>query len=198
MKTGALERTYNSAQMDENTFQTLFEKYYLPLEYYAAKFVGTASAPDIVHDIFHKLIEKDHIDIYQNIEGYLFRMVRNRALNELKSRKEDLFDHYPKDIAIQEIEYFDQHESLLQTEANDIIFAAIDELPPRMREVFIKSKLDGMKNIEIAEELNISVKTVEKNMTKAYKALREQLKDYQYSMLICSPIGINIVCSMFE
>ena len=75
------------------------------------------------------------------------------------------------------LELFDQ-SMLLEQDIERIITEAIDSLPEKCREIFIKSKIEGKKQKEIAEELNISLKTVENQMNIAYKKIRVELKDY--------------------
>ena len=75
------------------------------------------------------------------------------------------------------LEAFDV-EGLSEDNIKDIIEKALNTLPERCREIFILSKLEGKKQKEIAEELNVSVKTIEAQMTIAYKKLREELKNH--------------------
>ena len=69
-------------------------------------------------------------------------------------------------------------DGLSEDNIKDIIEKALNALPERCREIFILSKLEGRKQKEIAEELNVSVKTIETQMTIAYKKLREELKNH--------------------
>ena len=75
------------------------------------------------------------------------------------------------------LELFDQ-SILLEQDIERIITKAIDSLPEKCREIFIKSKIEGKKQKEIAAELNVSLKTVENQMNIAYKKIRAELKDY--------------------
>ena len=80
-------------------------------------------------------------------------------------------------IKFDSLESFDTNWTSEQ-KLEEVIQNALNSLPERCREIFIKSKLEGKKQKEIAEELCISVKTVENQMTIAYKRLKEELKDY--------------------
>lgn len=156
--------------MTSAEFDNQFRKLYLPLGMYALRIVGDAeSAEDIVGDAFLKAWQV--IDSGQEIEqfrGYMYRSVRNECISFLRNRKETVgIEHIP-----------DVNEETVDTSLRDArIWKAIDELPERCRTVFLLSKRDGLSNEEIAEELNISIKTVKNQMTKAFGRLREALAD---------------------
>ena len=96
----------------------------------------------------------------------MYTAVRNECLNYLKNKKEtENIENIP-----------DVSEETIDTSVRDAkIWKAIDELPPKCREVFLLSKRDGLSNEEIAEEMGISIKTVKNQMTKAFSRLRESL-----------------------
>jgi RNA polymerase sigma-70 factor (ECF subfamily) len=76
------------------------------------------------------------------------------------------------------LEAFDQDLLSSETSIGDLIIKAIDSLPPKCREIFLKSKLEGKKQKEIAREMNLSVNTVETQMGIAYAKLKRELKNY--------------------
>ena len=149
-------------------FDNYFTRLYLPLGMYALRIVDNADdAEDIVENTFMKAwqIVSSGSEI-ENFNSYIYRCVRNECISFLRGRKE------LEDIdSISEI-----CEEVIDTSFRDArIWKAIDELPEKCREIFLMSKRDGLTNAEIAEEMNISIKTVKNQMTKAFARLRESL-----------------------
>lgn len=149
-------------------FETYFRKLYLQLGMYALRIVGNADdAEDIIDESFLKawqaISEGKDID---NFNAYIYRSVRNECVSFLR-RKKDFADIE----SVPEVS-----DEVIDTSIRDArIWKAIDKLPDKCREIFLMSKRDGLSNAEIAEELNISVKTVKNQMTKAFSRLRESL-----------------------
>ena len=150
--------------MNENfdiTYKALFRRYYPSLIFYATRLVGEEEAEDVVQDVFVELWKrKDHIEIGDQIQAFLYRAVYTRALNVLKHRSVE--DGY----CVAMIE-----DKELRKEIHD----AINELPDKCKEVFKLSYLHDMKNKEIADILGVSLRTVEAHMYKALKYLRGRL-----------------------
>ncbi len=154
--------------MTVKEFESHFRNLYLPLGMYALRIVDNADdAEDIVAETFLKAWQaiSSENDI-ENFNAYIYRSVRNECVSFLRSKKELM------DIdAIPEI-----CDDVIDTSIRDAkIWKAIDELPDKCRTVFLMSKRDGLSNAEIAEELNISVKTVKNQLTKAFSRLRDAL-----------------------
>lgn len=105
-------------------------------------------------------------------EPYLYRSVRNVSLNRLRSRRDtvglDSLEEVAGDAEV-------APEIMERAERDARIWRAVDSLPAKCREVFLLSKRDGLANKEIAERLGISVKTVENQITKAFRKLRGDL-----------------------
>lgn len=158
----------------------LFKGFYRSLCLYAVHYLQDIdAAEDIVGDCFVSLLE--HMKAgkqLDNPKSYLYTMVRNACLDRL--RKENLFitDLSPTDLEghISDEEAADRsfHEAKL--------WAAIDSLPDKCRQVFLMSKRDNMKYQEIAQGLGISEKTVEHHISKALKTLRGKEKDIFYCL----------------
>lgn len=170
-------RAGESTALDE-----LFRRYYVDLCRRALRFVNDEQeAEDIVQNLFVALWEKRADQGNLDAVGpYLRRAVRNRSLNYLRDRKRIPVDdgEIPETIADQNF----ADDDLTQDELRDRIHTAIDALPARCRLVFVMSKLEEMSHKEIAEALDISPKTVENQMTRAYRFLREWLS---LILLIC-------------
>ncbi|MBB4078144.1 RNA polymerase sigma-70 factor (ECF subfamily) [Lewinella aquimaris] len=165
-------RTGESAALDE-----LFRRHYVELCRVAIRLVTDgAAAEDIVQEMFTSLwTKRDKLpEETPAVSAYLRRSVRNRSLNFLRDRKRIPVDN--GDIPENSTDTQYQPAAALEQEELQVrINRAIDRLPERCRLVFVMSKVEDMAHREIAEELGISVKTVENQMTRAYKFLREWL-----------------------
>lgn len=157
-----------------------FKLYYRPLCLYALHYVHDIdNAEDIVQDCFVAMIEKSREEAISNARSYLYMAVRNRCLNMLRDAREDLSaTDVEGNISDEEAVEASLHEAELWT--------AIDSLPAKCREVFLMSKQRGLKYREIADELGISEKTVEHQVSKALKVLRGKVSDFFYSLLCLS------------
>lgn len=166
-------------QGDERVFEQVFREHYKVLCGYAIKFLKEKeAAEEIVQDVFFKLWEKrETLEITTSLKSYLFRAVHNRCLNTVKHI--DIRENYKAEneerIKSEEenlTEHFNQFELQQQ------IQKAIDTLPEQRQKIFKLSRFQGLKYREIAEQMELSEKTVEAQMSKALKTLREALKDY--------------------
>jgi len=163
---------------DKESFELLFKTYYKSLCFYALKFLDDYdNAEEVVQDVFINVWEKrNRILAPSSVRNYLFGAVRNRSLNMLKHKK--VVDQHKMDNLKIQLEQADD-DFLHEVDLMNKINAQIDALPPRRREIFILSREYGLKYREIADKLNISVKTVETQMGGALKTLRENLKEYK-------------------
>lgn len=164
--------------------EKLFKTHYLQLCNYAYLFLkDTDESEDVVQAVFYQLWKKkDSTEITSSIKSYLFTSVRNTCLkriNHLKVRNEYKehvihLDHRNSNHTM---------EQMMSRELEDQIKDAVENLPDQCRLIFTLSRQSGLKYAEIAEHLKISVKTVENQMGKALKSLREKLKNYLIPML---------------
>jgi RNA polymerase sigma-70 factor (ECF subfamily) len=167
------------ARLDKSAFETLFRSFFPGLVLFAQKYVSDQdTAREIVHNVFLNLWEKrEKVDTSTSLKSYLFRSVHNRCLNFIRDQKkfnrdETLFDRLDSD------QFSDASDHLEEQELEQRIFDSLQALPEKCREVFMMNRFEGLKYAEIAQKLNISVKTVEAQMSKALKILRENLIDY--------------------
>jgi len=180
--------------MDKSNFERLFREYFTPLTNIANAVVRDKdTACDIVQHVFIKLwnnIEK--VEITSSEKSYLHRAVVNTAINYIEKNKRivlrDNFSDLENKIAIDPDE--NERESR-RSAINSKVYEVIDELPEKCRAVFSLSRIEGMKNAEIADHLGVSIKTVEKHIGKALKHLRFRLKDTINALLIIWLLGFK-------
>ncbi len=162
-------------------FEELFRQYSKPLFYYAAKFVDDESAKDIVQDVFVKLWSNHSITVSQSLNALLFTMIRNSCLQHLEKQKVRNKYLESTKLILQEEElsyYMEEKSSLIEQELEDKLNEVLNGLPDRCRQIFSLSRFENKKNKEIAEELHITVKAVEKQITRALDTIRTEMKDY--------------------
>ncbi len=143
-------------------------------------------AENIVQDIFLMLWEKrEALRVDVSLTAYLFTLVKNKCIDFLRHQmveqmySENVKHEYNEELNVKlfALESFD-HNFSSEEDIETLLRNAIDKLPERCRLIFIKSRIEGKKYKEIAEELNLSVNTVEGQISIALKKLREELKDY--------------------
>lgn len=164
---------------DERAFERIFKQYYKGLCGYAIRMLQEQEgAEEIVQDMFCKLWEsRETVNINTSLKSYLFRAVHNRCLNQIKhiNIRENYKNHNQERIDHEEQHFSEHYEKF---ELQQQIEQAIQKLPTERQRIFRMSRFDGMKYREIADELGISIKTVEVQMGKALKTLRDDLSDY--------------------
>lgn len=159
-------------------FEKLFREFYSHLCAYANTFVKDIDASqDLVQEfLFHIWEIKAELPLDVPVKAYLFKSVHNRCLNLIK-HEQVKSKHQEQTFLDFKDNYYEEggngHEEL-----HDKIRQTIDKLPPERRKVFIMHRYDELKYKEIAEKLNISIKTVENQIGKALAFLRDELKDY--------------------
>ncbi len=163
------------SQVNLKQFEVLFKEHFKALTGFAQNFLPDHDdAKGVVHEVFVLLWEKfEGLEEDTNHRSYLYTAVRNRCLNVIRDKKK-LVQLNPVHNEIIE----DNHDHLEVQELEIEIAKAIDTLPEKCREVFERSRLEGLKYGEIAEKMNISVKTVEAQMSKALKIMRVHLAEF--------------------
>lgn len=166
-------------------FEKLFKEHFTGLCYFAQKYLGDLdSSKEVVHNVFIKIWEnRAEFDFEKPAKSYLFTSVYNRSLNVLRDNKKFINpdEGEAHEAALETGEFTDTMEV---AELEGRIKMAIQKLPEKCREVFELNRFEGKKYAEIAEHLNISIKTVESQMSKALKVLKTELKDYIYLFLL--------------
>lgn len=164
---------------DITAFEMLFRTYYQPLCNYAYTYLQDRDeAEEIVQSTFLNVWEKkENLDIHTGVKPYLYAMVRNACLNVIKHEKIKQ-QHASMELAVAERSIESVSRTVMGAELETRISLAMDRLPEQCRLVFKLSRFEELKYSEIASQLNISIKTVENQMGKALRIMREQLKDY--------------------
>lgn len=174
-------------ESSEDKFEKLYLSYFSKMKHFAKEYViADADAENLVQDVFTELWEKKELlDMPVNLLAYLFTSIKNKSLNYLRHKTVEqqtvtlMQEEYnlTLNMNLNALEEFDD-KIFAEDSIEKIINHALDSLSERCRQIFIMNKLQGKKQKQIAEELNISINTVETQMKVAYKKLREELKDY--------------------
>ena len=169
----------------ENAFEMIFRTYYQPLCKYAYSFLNDKDeAEEVVQASFISFWERrGELRIESSLKSYLYRMVRNACLNVIKHEKVKQ-QHAAVQLAGGELSQESSSQPVVASELEQKIHESMKALPEQCRLVFQLSRFEELKYQEIAEQLNISVKTVENQVGKALKIMRTQLKEYLPLLLI--------------
>lgn len=162
---------------DKLAFRHLFETYFTPLCRFMYVYLHDKNeVEELALDIFTYVWEnRKTLQIQLSIKAYLFQAARNKSLNAIRQAKRTVsLDQVDMDIEETNV------MSLETEELSELIREAIMALPDKCREVFQLSRNESLTNQEIASQLNISIKTVEGQITKALKRIKESLGDYYY------------------
>lgn len=180
--TGHIEKR---SAWDARTMEELFRTHYAGLCSLAVCFLKDRDeAEEIVQELFCQLWEKkDTTTLTGSVKSYLYTSVRNSCLNRIKHLKMKI-GHREHVIRNSDRESDQVMQRMIGKELEEEIEKAMDSLPDRCGIIFRMSRQGNLKYSEIAENLDISVKTVENQMGKALRILREKLKNY-LSVLIC-------------
>ena len=164
---------------NEQAFKLLFETYFTPLCRFVRLYVQEGTqAEEIVLEVFENVWElREILHIKVTFKAYLFQSARNRALNYIRNNEKFIWIN---DMSI--FNFAETDSKLEEQELLNLIEEAICSLPEKCEAVFRKSRFDNLSNKEIANEMGITVKTVEAQITKALKYIKEYLGD-SYSFL---------------
>jgi RNA polymerase sigma-70 factor (family 1) len=178
-------------QNDKNTiaeFEEIYLSFYPRLKRFAQEYViREADAENIVQDVFLDLWERRaFVSSSINLTSYLFTNIKNKCIDFLRHRMvmqnaaNKMQEEYELalKIKLQSLQAFDEH-IFSNADMEAVIADAIQSLPEKCRRIFVMNKIEGKKQKTIAEELDISIHTVESQMAIAYRKLKEILKDYQ-------------------
>lgn len=171
-------------QDDRQGFEILYSFYKPKLFIIAHSYITSREdAEEIVHDVLIRIWEKqDRIQLRSNLTAYLYSMTRNACLDYLRARKNKL----SKELTVHQQEYRLHYNAfsdevasaIILQELQDLVNKSIAQLPEKCRNVFLKSRMEGLNHKEISEELMIAPKTVENHISRALRHLRSALSEY--------------------
>lgn len=160
-------------------FKIFYQQYVGDMVFFARHFVDAHVAEDIVHDLFLKIWDKrSTIIVEDNIKNYLLSMVQNACYDYLKHQQvKDVFlSKAIHQLKLDELKnYESQKNNSSEKDTIDSVYASIEKLPTKRKGIFKMAYFEGMKYADIANELDISVRTVETQVYKALKFLRNHL-----------------------
>jgi RNA polymerase sigma-70 factor (ECF subfamily) len=173
------------AMGDEKAFELLYHLYFPRLYSFSYKILKDSGlAKDVVQNVFIKIWETRSGFNFDHPEAFMYQMVRNASLNYIRHLK--VVDNLKLKVKDQylgeELYYIDLVGNdpyiLIEKELETRIQEVMESLPKRCLTVFRLSRLEGMKNLEIADRLGISIKAVEKQISKALQVYRHNFADY--------------------
>jgi RNA polymerase sigma-70 factor (ECF subfamily) len=149
--------------------------------------ISEEEAQDVVQDMFLHLWERrDILDSVSNLNAFLFTLIKNRCIDyyrqtttRLNAKKESLDNIHEQELHLK-MEALGQFDTNMfdENEMEELLEKAIEKLPDKCRQIFILSRMDGLRHEEIAQKLDISVHTVQNHIVSALRRLRMELKDY--------------------
>lgn len=172
---------------DRNAFQVIFEAYSEPLLHFAYSYLKDSNdTEEIVQDVFLHLWEiKSEVDEEKSLRSFLYKMTVNRVFNHLKHKiVRQKYESYMMNLTPSFSE--NPEEKLHKKELDERIQELLELLPEQKRKIFIMSRMKGISNAEISEKLGISLRTVENQVYRATKFIKDHLKeDYLLVLVYC-------------
>ncbi|MDD4753527.1 MAG: RNA polymerase sigma-70 factor [Desulfitobacteriaceae bacterium] len=162
------------SQNSEYAYRAIFLKYYSKIKFFISHLVKSeVIAEDITQDIFLKIwMMREEISVVESLNSYLFQMARNAVYTYMQKQVNqtsfDLLENTYKNC-------FSVDEDYEFRELEQMIFQSIKEMPSQRAKVFSLSRIEGMKNAEIAIKLKLSKKTVENHLSLALKELKKKI-----------------------
>ena len=180
-------------QDDMNAFDELYERYFIPLLNAAFKRLHSREdALEMVQDLFVQLfIKRKQIEHTHNVGGYLQTMLKYRIIDRFREqmvRKKHIYQFQQMKPAESDTPEDNMDVKMLEQK----IYAVIEQLPQKCREVFLLSRFNNLSHQAIADQLNISVSTVEKHIVKALKIVRKHVDHFQVNAILLLVSGSEI------
>ena len=163
--------------MTKQEFKILFEQYYNPLCNFANTILyDSIKAEDAVQDVFVKMWQKkEKVRDLDNVKSYLFTSTKNKCIEYLRKLKLDRKLSEENESRLEMSSSINIDDEADKYVLKEKLFNSIRQLPPKCRDVFTMSKINGLTYSEIADELGISPKTVENQIGRALRLLREMM-----------------------
>lgn len=173
---------------DKEAFRYLYEYYFAKMVLFAESYLyDEEEARDLVQDLFfHLWKHAGALQVATSVKAYLFTSVRNRCLNVIRDRK--IRDEHNNKLF--EAQLFSGTEDvIIDEDVHRRLQEALNSLPDKCREIILLKVVEGKKNKEIAEQLNIAETTVKTQVQRAYRMLRERLVPISYSLNIYKEVS---------
>lgn len=169
----------------KDAFKKVFDAYYKSICLFIQKYIADSDqAEDLAQDVFVSIWEKKvQFTNLQALKGYLYQTARNKSINALEHERVKKGYQSNAKINYTTEDFF--IKNFIKLETQRLIFKSLDTLPPRAKEI-LYLQLEGYKNNEIADKLEISVYTVKNHKATAYKLLKEKLKDLSILIIFIS------------
>lgn len=172
---------------DHKEFSRIYIVYFPKMVRFAQEYViSVEEAKNIVQDMFLYLWERrDTLEAISNLNAFLFTLIKNKCIdyyrhfNRFDSKKESLDKLQERELHLKmaALQQFDVNMFTLH-DIEELLDQAIKKLPAKCQQVFVLSRMEGLKYEEIAQQLDISVNTVRNHISTALRKLKEELKDY--------------------
>ncbi len=165
---------------EQTAFRNIFDRYYRILVITSYQILKDQHiSRDAVQEVFLELWKnRDKLKDESELLPYLKRSVINRSINIIKSRKHHMSSG-PEPLSFITDDRRQPDQEYEEKELKEVVMTAIDRLPERCRAVFMLCRMEGYSHFEIAAKLGISTKTIENQMTKALKIIRNEIQQYQ-------------------
>lgn len=178
----------------EKAFKEIYSRYHIQMFYSAKKFVkSTGLAEDAVQDVFVKLWNKRHtLDETKSISGLLFTMLRNHLINMLRDKKNEIVSLTDINRELLPSQNTTEEE-MLYREYQEILQRGMNELSERKREIFVLRTMKGYSNTEVADLLNLNIRTVKTHYYLSSRFIRAYLKDHAdvtLILIVCTGPGL--------
>ncbi|WP_321374457.1 RNA polymerase sigma factor [uncultured Draconibacterium sp.] len=187
-----IQTNINLKKGNPSAFKDLFRLLYPRLKGYCKLFISDDNrVEDLIQETFIALWERrESIKTDQSVESYLFVILRNNCLNFLRKEKLEntTFSIDMEEVSelqyLYQIDFLGKEEKSLEEQLVESFQEAVEELPDKMKQVFKLCKIDGRKQKEVADEIGISLKMVEKHIAKAKEQIREKLIKQYPTLLV--------------
>ncbi len=184
-------------QKNEQAFAILYERYYLSLYKKAyLRIPHQARVEEIIQDVFVNLWQKaESLDTEGNIRAYLYATLRNKILHELRTESNRIFYMKKlKELGLEREKDKPTLQKIYAKETEATIQEIIMTLPPQCRKAFKLSRFEGLSYKEIAEQMQISVNTVEKHIGKALRVLRANIRPFKRTLILFIFLSHAFLC----
>ena len=163
------------AESDQGAFSSIFKAYYKDLVMFALTFLkDSGDAEEAVQEIFVRLWEKRReLKLHGSLKSYLLKSVQNYCLDDIRRR--NVREHYAGEMETQSLHVNDTEEYILYSDLLNQLDQVLTQMPDEVAQTFRMNRFDGMKYQEIAQQLNVSVRTVESRISKALRILHQAL-----------------------